>query len=166
MASYSPRPGSDTWRAIEYIQQRGSARSKEIEEAVGMLNCAASLASAVSQGALITCKVTAPNNQQQNEYRLATGYRLPDSTPPKKPKGWKAESIQKKPAVEPENTPTFLDTVEGTNHDVALAQLNERPYEFALWCDGTLQIKCGDLLMRVPADATSRLRQLMAREVV
>lgn len=165
MASYSPRPGSDTWRAIEYIQQRGSARSKEIEEAIGMMNCAASLTSAVSQGALLTCKVSAPNGQQQNEYRLATGYRLPDSTPPKKPKGWKAESIQKKPAAEPIKVPMFIDTPSSiSSHDVALAQLNAHPYKFAIWCDGTMQLECGELKLRIPAEETTRLRRLLLRD--
>lgn len=73
--SYEPQKGSVVEAAIAFIAKRGSARSKEIAEAVGIepKNVCSVLAAAVANGVLVACDISIPGQRTQKEYRVSGG---------------------------------------------------------------------------------------------
>lgn len=71
--SYIPRLGSKVEKAVDFIRQRGSARSAEIAEHIdcALNNLTNILRAAVENGLLVTCEVTSGSGQKTNEYRVS-----------------------------------------------------------------------------------------------
>jgi len=64
-----------TQRAIDFIKNKGSARSKEIAEHIKTTSGAicSLLKGAVQSGELVTCRVETPGSPPQTEYRAGAG---------------------------------------------------------------------------------------------
>lgn len=73
--SYTPKPGSKTARAIDYIRQHGAARTSAIGKHIGepAATVSALLHHPVEVGYLISCKIKLPGVKSENEYRLSSG---------------------------------------------------------------------------------------------
>ncbi len=79
----TPKPNSMPDKAIAYIRQQGTARARQIADAIGSNtnSILTMLAPYVSSGDLICCKVTTFGTPPQNEYRIGSGIRPLTQTP-------------------------------------------------------------------------------------
>lgn len=174
---YTPRSGSKTEAAIEFIKKKGSGRTKEIAAATGIDqgNVYALLSTAVSNGFLIICDVIS-NGTSQKEYRISatkpesaifdkSEFRInPGSTPPvKKPTAASKSIAPKKSQIIPENTPGGIFTPTSAPVDTrSIIELKPAPPtpRMAIWCDGQIQIDDGHATITLSRAAVSKLLQM------
>lgn len=111
-------PTSKTERAVQLIRERGTMRSDEIEQALGIESAAALLAARVLAGDLVTCKVSVAGKRHPlNEYRISAAAGMPRiGTSPWR--GDRADKAAGRVLFKPETTYGTEPAPGGVSHDL------------------------------------------------
>lgn len=108
-------PLTKTDRAVQFIRDKGVARSDEIEKALALENVAALLATRVLAGDLVTCKVTVPGRPHPlNEYRISSAAGMPRKTT----SPWRGDPSGRKSPVPLIRTETTYGTEAPSNQHI------------------------------------------------